>query len=293
MLFSTYLLSAICYISAVAGHKENEGPKVVRIAIINGQKYELKAIVEKAKPKKEEKPFVASAMEKNWQKKPFGPRSMSTKEMAPAQNKEVSHKPDHHHRHRHGHHHHPHHPHHGHHHHRRHHRKHHHCPCRGRRFNKAALFRTKPSFIKVVVIKETMTVDQDQKPLFKEIETTTNVYMKNRNKPFHKVSSSSNKAIVIAPKKMKKSKDNARPIIKAQAMKEETPVKNLDENHLVFFLLGMCSMLGFFAFVKGMMFLFKNDSDDSKHGYLKLDVEENATLLKEEQNVVAPAINQV
>lgn len=84
------------------------------------------------------------------------------------------------------------------------------------------------------------------------------------------------------------------PIIKAQAHKEAPVVKNLDENHLVFFLLGMCSMLGFFAFVKGLMFLFRNEANDQKEGYLKLDVEENSALIKEEQAAaVAPAINQV
>jgi hypothetical protein len=80
------------------------------------------------------------------------------------------------------------------------------------------------------------------------------------------------------------------PTIKAKAVKGEDLAKNLDENHLVFFLLGMCSMLGFFAMVKGIIFLLKND--DKKEGFLKLDVEENAALIKEEQKVL-PAINQV
>lgn len=284
MLLSSYLLSAVCCISAIAAHPESR-PKVVKVAIINGQKYELREIVDKAKlPKEDGKKNV----EKNWQKKAFEARSMQpTKQTLDKQ----SLKPSHHHRHRHGKHHphHPHHPHHGH----RHHRKHRRCPCSRRRFNKAALFRTKPSFIKVVIVKETTTVDPNQKPLFKEIETTTNVYMKSRSKPFHKVSSSSTKAIVVAPMKKNQDKKKAgRPIIKAQAHKEGPVVKNLDDNQLVFFLLGMCSMLGFFAFVKGLMFLFRNDADQ-KEGYLKLDVEENSALIKEEQNGVSPAINQV
>lgn len=253
-------------LSLVAAAAEVQQPaqavKVVRVAVINGKKYEMREI--KPTP-------PAHASKPHWNKAAFS-----------APEGPVQHGKGHGHHHRHGRH-----PHHGHsrrhprHRHGRRHPRHRH----GRRHPHRGVPR-RANFVKVITRTERIMVDAHMRPIFKEHGVVTNLYLKAPNKPFQKLSTSRSKNVLLDIRKQ------AAASMKAAAMRGPKKAPKLTEKEFTafIFLLGMSSMLALVAFFKGAKLLLRSD-ETKRGGYAKLSgKDENKILLEtEEKGIITPA----
>ncbi len=127
-------------------------------------------------------------------------------------------------------------------------------------------------FVKVTNVKENVMISSEMEPIRKEITTTTSLYMKQKGMPFKKISSATQKNLIMEKKTTAEKK--------VKSVKSEKNEKlNETDKLIIFYLLGMASMLGLFGFYKGISFLLSDDNGSFKGGYNKLPMDENKILL--------------
>lgn len=303
--------SSVVCITLASALMAKEVIKTVKVAVINGKRYELHEMPENKKPEHKEMHKEAPKRRVNkphWQDKPYMKKplvvtnhdNMKFNEMHKNHNNShVVHHPRHPHRPQR-----PHHPRHKHGHRRPHRPRCQHRAC----MLKASRRTSRKAFFKVVSVKEREVLNANAQPIFKEMNTTTSFYVKIRGKPMHKLGSTHSRAVLLDNRQAMMNqthkpvhhKAESKIFRAASAPTHEQPkepgmprLKEGDRMFLCFFL-GMLSMLGFVALYKGILFLFApEDYEEGKSGYNKLPSDDNKLLIETEEkkaSTESPAI---
>lgn len=153
------------------------------------------------------------------------------------------------------------------------------CPVRRR-------FRKVPVFIKVIKVHERVVVDPHHHiPIYKVVRTYNRLYLKAPKKPLKRISSTADKKVFGNKEKMKEYFEKGQQqqaTSKVHKANNEGRFKETDKQFIMF-LLGMSSTLCLFGIAKALMYLFSPDEQKHHTSYSKVANDENRILLEVEE----------
>jgi len=155
------------------------------------------------------------------------------------------------------------------------------CPVR-RRFRKA------PVFIKVIKVHEKVVVDPYHHfPICKVVRTYHRLYLKAPKKPLKRISSTADKQVIGNKQRMMEFFEKGK---QQQASSKVDMANNSNggrfkdtDKQFIMFLLGMSSTLCLFGIIKALVYLFSPDEQKHHSSYSKVANDENRILLEVEE----------